>query len=664
MTDTDVEPPAAWRVDALAAQASTSVDTIRYYQKLGLLHSPERHGRVAIYDATHLERLVTIRSLSNDGFSLSQIERLLDGESDPLFGALQSTDRTVSFDQLVELSGFPGEIVELAVDAGLVRAIPTHPGRFDREAVTMLAAGGALLEAGLPLEELLGVAMRHAEHVESVVDEAIELFQRHLEPGERDGRAEIVTDLVPLVSDLVAGHFRQTLVDRASSRLLGRDPSITAEGGQLPEGSSGAAPILTTLEVTRQRVSGIDPLVVFDRAAGRQRAFWSIPDRGITLAAIGEAFVASAAEPRDRFADISAEIGGLDIIITGDDGPPESGPLLLGGITFSDRDIDRDPDWSGFGSARLVLPELLVAETPDGTFLTKVVGANVGSLLDEPELPCRLGSISTVDHRVDDDYERLVERALAAIGDGDLDKVVTARSLSINCQLDVTVILDRLRARFPSCATFAFDAGDQTFFGASPEQLVARRGTRVDTMALAGTRPRHEHPGLDAQLRASLLASPKERLEHQMVVDDIRATLRNAGVTLDPDAATGVLQLRRNQHLCTLIGGELTSVASTLDLVAALHPTPAVAGLPRRESQDWIDQHEAFDRGWYAAPVGWTTLDGTGEFRVALRSALLNGDSITLFAGGGIVDGSVPAQELAETAVKFEAILGALGVTE
>lgn len=664
MTDSNVDSPGAWRVEALAAQATISVDTVRYYQKLGLLHPPERHGRVAIYDATHLERLVTIRRLSDEGFSLSQIERLLDGESDPLFGALQSSDRTVSFEQLVELSGFPTEIIELAVDAGLVRAVPTDPGRFDREAVTMLTAGSALLEAGLPLEELLGVAMRHAEHVETVVDEAIELFQRHLEPGERDRRADIVADLVPLVSDLVAGHFRQTLVDRASSRLLARDQSITAEGGHLPDETETPTPVHTTLQVTRQRVDPIDPLTVFHAAIGRPRAFWSIPDSGVTLAAVGESFAATAANSLDRFADVSAELGGLDLRVEGDSGPPEAGPLLLGGIGFSDGDVDRDPDWSAFGPARLVLPEFLVAETPDGTFLTTVGDAELGRLLDPVELPEQLGTIHPVDHRVDDSYEGLVERALESITDGELDKVVTARSLRIPGHLDMTVILDRLRHRFPNCATFAFSSGDQVFLGASPEQLVARRGPRVDTMAVAGTRPRHDHPGLDAQLRASLLASPKERLEHQMVVDDIRATLRNAGVELDPDADTGVLQLRRNQHLYTPVGGTLTTAASTLDLVAALHPTPAVAGLPRRESQDWIDEHESFDRGWYAAPVGWTTVDGTGEFRVALRSALLDADSITLFAGGGIVDGSVPSQELTETAVKFEALLGALGVTE
>ncbi len=662
MADTNTEaPPAAWRVEALAEEGGVSVDTIRYYQKLGLLHPPERQGRVAIYDATHLERLLTIRRLSDEGFSLSQIERLLEGEVDPLFGALQSTDHTVSFDQLVELSGFPVEIVELAVDAGLIRAAPTAPGRFDREAVSMLTAGSALLEAGLPLEELLGVAMGYAEQVEQVVDDAIELFQRHLEPTERDRRADIVAELVPLVSDLVAGHFRQTLVDRASARLLAREQPIAAEGGSLPDETEPAS-IRTKVAATRRRIEDLDPLRVFRAAAGQPRALWCVPDAGITIAAIGEAHLATSTLPADRFADISAELGGLEIEVDGDAGPPESEPLLLGGLCFSDRTIARAPDWGPFGAGRLVLPRLQVARTPQGTYATSC--GPPGEIPIADSLPAEFGRVADLDHRTDDDFEQLVVDALAAIEAGDLAKVVTARALPASAELEITAVLDRLRARFPNCATFAFEADGAIFFGASPEQLVARRGTRVETMALAGTRPRHDHPGLDAQLRASLLASPKERLEHQMVVDDIRATLRNAGVVLDPDAETGVLQLRRNQHLHTPIAGELTAAASTLDLVAALHPTPAVAGLPREASQDWIDEHEAFDRGWYAAPVGWTTVDGTGDFRVALRSALYRDGTLTLFAGGGIVEGSVPGQELAETAVKFEALLGALGVTE
>ena len=123
------------------------------------------------------------------------------------------------------------------------------------------------------------------------------------------------------------------------------------------------------------------------------------------------------------------------------------------------------------------------------------------------------------------------------------------------------------------------------------------------------------------------------------------------------------MKLRRIRHLHTPIGGTVAHGTHILDLVAALHPTPAVAGLPRQTAQDWIDQNESMDRGWYAAPVGWMTLEGHGEFRVALRSALLDNQSLTLFAGGGIVEGAEPEHELAETATKFEALLGALDLT-
>ena len=123
------------------------------------------------------------------------------------------------------------------------------------------------------------------------------------------------------------------------------------------------------------------------------------------------------------------------------------------------------------------------------------------------------------------------------------------------------------------------------------------------------------------------------------------------------------MKLRRIQHLHTPISGILPDNTDILDLVRALHPTPAVAGIPRQVAQDWIDENESMDRGWYAAPVGWMTPTGGGEFRVALRSALLTDDALTLFAGGGIVDGAEPTHELAETATKFEALLGALDLT-
>ena len=266
---------------------------------------------------------------------------------------------------------------------------------------------------------------------------------------------------------------------------------------------------------------------------------------------ISTIFSASSRSHQERFSDISADIGKLDLEVTGVDGPPESGPLLIGGIAFSDQQTGRPPDWNSFGAGRLVLPALLIAETPDGTFTTRCVEDDYEYLLDSTYLPSALGEVTEVNHQKDPDYEDLVAAALETIASGELDKVVAARSLCISGTLDETVILKRLCERFPNCATFAFDYGGPIFLGASPELLISRNGLRVDTMALAGSRPRDQDSNIDAQLREELITSVKERREHQIVVDDIRATLRNAGVLLDGNSSTGVLQLKRNQHLST-----------------------------------------------------------------------------------------------------------------
>ena len=263
-------------------------------------------------------------------------------------------------------------------------------------------------------------------------------------------------------------------------------------------------------------------------------------------------------------------------------------------------------------------------------------------------------------YRTDARYTTLVERALETIASGSLDKVVTARELRLDAHLEPVAVLERLRQRYRSCVTFALGRGTQTFFGATPERLVRSDGERVHTDALAGSRPRHPDPHRDAELCAELENDPKELAEHAMVVNDVRAALEAAGVTLDVSEPTGVMALRRITHLHTPISGRLDRPTTVLELARALHPTAAVAGLPRREALDWIDDHEGIDRGWYAGPVGWTTPDGRGEFRVALRCALAGPQGASLFAGGGIVASANPSAELAETSTKLEALLCAL----
>ncbi|MBN3731886.1 isochorismate synthase, partial [Burkholderia sp. Tr-20390] len=167
-------------------------------------------------------------------------------------------------------------------------------------------------------------------------------------------------------------------------------------------------------------------------------------------------------------------------------------------------------------------------------------------------------------------------------------------------------------------------------------------------------------PDDDRALGAALMDSAKERLEHALVVDAIRAALAPLSRTLDVPEQPSLHRLPRLQHLSTPIRATLKADATLLQVVAALHPTPAVAGHPRAEALDHIRAHEGFDRGWYAAPVGWIDAHGNGDFIVALRSALVDGGACRLFAGCGIVADSEPANEYQETELKLSGMQAAI----
>ena len=249
-----------------------------------------------------------------------------------------------------------------------------------------------------------------------------------------------------------------------------------------------------------------------------------------------------------------------------------------------------------------------------------------------------------------------------AIAQEKLAKVVMARTHNEK-SIDPTAVLNRLRRRYPTCAVFSFAVDDRQFLGASPEQLVALDGREVRTAALAGTTGVGWDDTTDQGLAAEMLASAKIRSEHEFVVADITARLASLGLVGETVAEPEVLRLARVQHLRTPITARIERRAggvSDIDVMrvaGVLHPTPAVAGTPTEDAVEWLREREAFDRGWYAAPVGWCDLDGNGELRVALRSALVAGGDAVLFSGAGIVADSVPEDELAETGVKLRALL-------
>lgn len=263
-----------------------------------------------------------------------------------------------------------------------------------------------------------------------------------------------------------------------------------------------------------------------------------------------------------------------------------------------------------------------------------------------------------------DNFEHTVRAVLRQIQAGQLHKVVLADVMDVVASQPVDVVrsLQTLRQNHPDCTVFSVGNGQgQSFIGASPERLLSITGGQLTTDALAGSASRGTTAELDAQLAYTLLHSDKERYEHRVVVEFLARQLRSLGLDPQYSAVPQLLQLLHIQHLHTPISAALSpQTIPPLDILAKLHPTPAVAGVPRRAACQLIGQHEAFDRGPYAAPLGWIDTQGNSEFIVGIRSALIDGCKARLYAGAGIVAGSEPAKELAEIKLKLQTLLSAL----
>ena len=585
--------------------------------------------------------------------------------------------------ELAERADVPAFVVDLVIDAGLLAPLDngSEGELFGSDDVDVLAAARTLVAEGVAIEELAALAMRHVTNVENLIDDAIDLLKRHIKRDSPDRAALVasVNRLVPVATKLVVGHFERTLWARAMARVAD-DPAIAA-----------GAILVRTRRLDRR----VDPLAVYGSAgADRLRTVWLRPDQGVGVAAIGEV---EAIEPtgNDRFSAASAARAVLAARIRRDEQSEGPAPVLVGGFSFtanreaagndsqprSNNDSGspyRGPSWRGFGDCRMVLPELTVIDREDGTWVLAAtrVGPDGDEAAAEAALERQLAAFeveplpdtadwaaASVECDRDDYYEALVSEAVAAIGRRAFQKVVLARTLTLDRGLDVVAVLDRLRQRNPACATFAFSVGETTFLGATPEELVTLDGSRLHTTALAGTAPRGDTPEADERLAAGLLASAKNRSEHRFVVDGITEALTGLGLVDPAPAEPGLMRLNRVQHLHTPITAEVQrrrTGASDMDVLRAagvLHPTAAVGGAPTGASLEFIARHEGFDRGWYAAPVGWCDLDGNGEMGVALRCALTGPEGACLFAGAGVVADSRPAEELTETAYKLRALL-------
>lgn len=405
----------------------------------------------------------------------------------------------------------------------------------------------------------------------------------------------------------------------------------------------------------------LDPV----RIGARSGLLWSRPnadDPVPALAGIGVARRIPVERPLGAGAAQRslADLNGPDEVVG-----PGTGPVAFAAFPF-----DREDD------GELIVPRLLVGRGADGRrWLTIVDDGSTGptEAIDELEAmiaspgpdrqPTRFDLSSVLPPEVwrDEIVAPARDRIRAAGTDGErpLDKVVLARELRLTTDhpIDTVAVLTTLADSYPSAILFAVDG----FVGASPELLVARHGDVVRAHPLAGTAPRASDPAADSRMAAGLLASAKDRGEHRITIDWLLDGLLPFCSYVDAEPEPSIVSLANVHHLGTLVEGRLSSpAASALELVGALHPTPAVGGDPQAEALAVIGELERSVRGRYAGPVGWLDAEGNGAFAVGIRSAQVNGTEARLFAGVGVVADSDPEAELAETRSKFRAMLGAL----
>ncbi len=358
------------------------------------------------------------------------------------------------------------------------------------------------------------------------------------------------------------------------------------------------------------------------------------------------------------------------------DGPPGAGLVAVGGFAFAEHGGEA-PQWEGFGSGGLTVPEVTIARRGEDVRLTIAVSAAADDLAEQlleraqrrladlrsaplPMVdPAPAGRFVIASTAPPEHYEAAVSRAVERIHAGDFHKIVLAREVCVHAPSphDPAAVFGVLRAAFQSCYVFCVGERDSAFVAASPELLVRRDGMRAQTVALAGSTRRSADPAVDAHLGDQLLRSSKNRSEHDFVKQGIARMLRPHALWVAAPEDPSIIKVANIQHLATPIRAQLASPLSAVELAGMLHPTPAVGGEPASATLSQIPALEGLDRGWYAGPVGWTDSNEDGEFCVALRCALLRGREARLYAGVGVVGGSDPSAELAETEVKLAALL-------
>ncbi|RNF38271.1 isochorismate synthase [Planococcus salinus] len=428
----------------------------------------------------------------------------------------------------------------------------------------------------------------------------------------------------------------------------------------------------------------ISPLsaLAFFEAGGKghngKRMFWQNREKTFTFVGLGHAHVLSASDYYGRFEDIKQQWQSLCQQIVNEE--PEVQPILFGGFSFDPLN-DYESEWIHFPDAYFVVPSFQLTLKEDRAYVSihlistkqdtfgefealrkerdQLIHAAQVSELASYEKPLVIERQEIKKQQ----YMESIKKVTEVIKAEQAEKVVIARAMKLTFEqhLPSSSALYQVSKEQPESFLFGLEAEDQFFFGATPERLVKVEDQQALSTCLAGSIPRGKTVEQDTELGNELLNDPKNRSEHQYVVNMISQVFAEHCASMYIPKQPKLMKIRDIQHLYTPVEGKLTDGSTLFDLVKDLHPTPALGGEPKEEALSLIRQYETMNRGYYAAPVGWIDANGNGEFAVAIRSALLNEQDAFLFAGGGIVADSTPESEYAETWVKFRPMLRALG---
>lgn len=457
----------------------------------------------------------------------------------------------------------------------------------------------------------------------------------------------------------------------ALERFLGECRQIAGAAGR---------PQLVSITIECER---LDPLAVLESIYDPGELHFYVEHPSVDVAVAGaEAVLSFAADGPDRFALVGAFVREAlaHTVAVGAVQMPFGGPLFFSSFAFHDWAASDAP----FPAARVFVPRWQVARTAEGSVAVAntliAPDADVAAAAQRiwrahakfgafdysaPTFEGALEGGVAAESEVGDEgrYAANVARGVDAIHAGRYRKIVLARArdLRATARFHPLRALNSLRQRYPDCFSFSIGNGAHaSFIGASPERLISVGDGRLRTEALAGSAPRGRTAGEDAALAKQLLQNDKDLREQSLVLESILRRLARVGLTTPTVGKPRIRQLSNVQHLSTTVEAALPADVDVFRLLGELHPTPAVGGTPREAAVVHLRELEGFDRGLYAGALGWTNHRGDGEFFVGIRSALMQGDTARVFAGAGIVEGSVPEKELAETELKMRALREAL----